>query len=106
FQAGDGIRDRNVTGVQTCALPIFRYGTLNLSNGNQLPYADQTHLNFKLHETLDANISYDFVYGGEGKDSDLKDFDVDGKIVIIQIGRASCRERGEMRAASGEVSGE
>src|SRR5699024_5800648 len=23
FQAGDGIRDRNVTGVQTCALPIF-----------------------------------------------------------------------------------
>src|SRR5437868_15233774 len=22
FQAGDGIRDRNVTGVQTCALPI------------------------------------------------------------------------------------
>src|SRR5207249_7273954 len=32
FQAEDGIRDRNVTGVQTCALPIFvahlerRYG--------------------------------------------------------------------------------
>src|SRR5207249_8055725 len=23
FQAEDGIRDRNVTGVQTCALPIF-----------------------------------------------------------------------------------
>src|SRR5699024_11654006 len=22
FEAGDGIRDRNVTGVQTCALPI------------------------------------------------------------------------------------
>src|SRR5438067_8393978 len=27
FQAEDGIRDRNVTGVQTCALPIF--GGLN-----------------------------------------------------------------------------
>src|SRR5699024_11787115 len=25
FQAEDGIRDRNVTGVQTCALPIFMY---------------------------------------------------------------------------------
>src|SRR5699024_12092028 len=25
FQAEDGIRDRNVTGVQTCALPIFYY---------------------------------------------------------------------------------
>src|SRR5699024_11422761 len=26
FQAEDGIRDRNVTGVQTCALPIFGRG--------------------------------------------------------------------------------
>src|SRR5699024_11461295 len=25
FQAEDGIRDRNVTGVQTCALPISRH---------------------------------------------------------------------------------
>src|SRR5699024_11884654 len=25
FQAEDGIRDRNVTGVQTCALPISEY---------------------------------------------------------------------------------
>jgi len=24
FQADDGIRDRDVTGVQTCALPIFK----------------------------------------------------------------------------------
>src|SRR5207249_4598444 len=28
FQAEDGIRDRNVTGVQTCALPISRESTL------------------------------------------------------------------------------
>src|SRR5699024_11195123 len=27
FQAEDGIRDRNVTGVQTCALPIFTWFT-------------------------------------------------------------------------------
>src|SRR5699024_11429931 len=26
FQAEDGIRDRNVTGVQTCALPILMIG--------------------------------------------------------------------------------
>src|SRR5699024_4381914 len=31
FQAEDGIRDRNVTGVQTCALPIF---TVLLNNIN------------------------------------------------------------------------
>src|SRR5438067_13821844 len=28
FQAEDGIRDRNVTGVQTCALPIFGVNNL------------------------------------------------------------------------------
>src|SRR5207249_6846247 len=27
FQAEDGIRDRNVTGVQTCALPIYEVPT-------------------------------------------------------------------------------
>src|SRR5699024_11884260 len=27
FQAEDGIRDRNVTGVQTCALPIYTMTT-------------------------------------------------------------------------------
>src|SRR5699024_7338475 len=31
FQAEDGIRDRNVTGVQTCALPIYK----------QLPTTDE-----------------------------------------------------------------
>src|SRR5699024_11266912 len=31
FQAEDGIRDRNVTGVQTCALPI--YGVLLSGTG-------------------------------------------------------------------------
>src|SRR5699024_4988784 len=29
FQAEDGIRDRNVTGVQTCALPIYRKARLH-----------------------------------------------------------------------------
>src|SRR6266540_3070500 len=29
FQAEDGIRDRDVTGVQTCALPIFVNGRLD-----------------------------------------------------------------------------
>src|SRR5699024_12714518 len=30
FQAEDGIRDRNVTGVQTCALPISHAGELEI----------------------------------------------------------------------------
>ena len=31
FQAEDGIRDTSVTGVQTCALPIYSLGSLPLS---------------------------------------------------------------------------
>src|SRR5207249_7624160 len=30
FQAEDGIRDRNVTGVQTCALPISRVRSIEV----------------------------------------------------------------------------
>src|SRR5699024_12124422 len=41
-QAEDGIRDRNVTGVQTCALPIFRR---------------------KLIETLENQMEQDYVRG-------------------------------------------
>src|SRR5699024_3925314 len=40
FQAEDGIRDRNVTGVQTCALPIWfvlRYRTDLDSSADRLP---------------------------------------------------------------------
>src|SRR5699024_1790500 len=33
FQAEDGIRDRNVTGVQTCALPIFYTASFMMSWG-------------------------------------------------------------------------
>src|SRR5699024_11411282 len=36
FQAEDGIRDRNVTGVQTCALPISYYrAEVYLNEGGQ-----------------------------------------------------------------------
>src|SRR5256885_5837809 len=34
FQAEDGIRDYKVTGVQTCALPIF-FGTTNVATYNR-----------------------------------------------------------------------
>src|SRR5699024_11278511 len=35
FQAEDGIRDRNVTGVQTCALPIYLFMLGIVTNINQ-----------------------------------------------------------------------
>src|SRR5699024_805141 len=39
FQAEDGIRDRNVTGVQTCALPILSGGALPHPHGVVLSLA-------------------------------------------------------------------
>src|SRR5699024_11698098 len=36
FQAEDGIRDRNVTGVQTCALPILMMAITKRSIQNRL----------------------------------------------------------------------
>src|SRR5699024_12202256 len=35
-QAEDGIRDRNVTGVQTCALPIWSRTTATISSTDNL----------------------------------------------------------------------
>src|SRR5207249_9653349 len=37
FQAEDGIRDRNVTGVQTCALPISIAGTVPRAPARRAP---------------------------------------------------------------------
>src|SRR5207248_8897496 len=36
FQAEDGIRDRTVTGVQTCALPIFSASLVSRPNDQQI----------------------------------------------------------------------
>src|SRR5437773_8561497 len=42
FQAEDGIRDRDVTGVQTCALPI--YEVRNFLAANALFWCDRFHI--------------------------------------------------------------
>src|SRR5207249_5584529 len=49
FQAEDGIRDRNVTGVQTCALPIYLllHGRRELDAG-LLEKLDLHHLGIQL----------------------------------------------------------
>src|SRR5260370_3389996 len=39
FQAEDGIRDSSVTGVQTCALPIFRIQWLSWHQTRPDPYS-------------------------------------------------------------------
>src|SRR5699024_11874080 len=78
FQAEDGIRDRNVTGVQTCALPIF---PLPLVAGPS-PVSDQSPALPKFQFITDLNR-----YGGGG---------VGAETSTHEIGRAACREREEI----------
>src|SRR5688572_31529187 len=92
FQAEDGIRDLTVTGVQTCALPIFRLPvTLELvvlsmavaiaiavpaavvASVRQNTWGDYTAMIIAL-----AGVSIPEFFLG---------------VLLLQIGRASCRER-------------
>ena len=66
FQAEDGIRDIGVTGVQTCALPIFAKSELTFR-----------HLKNHLTQVLDLD------YAAFG----------DHEALGLENGRASCRER-------------
>src|SRR2546426_12741411 len=76
FQAEDGIRDYKVTGVQTCALPIFSLD--EAKNGEVSP------------ATLERAASemarlFDIRYGGVG----------------TEIGRGAWRGRGEISVVGG-----
>src|SRR6266540_6365251 len=50
FQAEDGIRDRDVTGVQTCALPILQQGL------SEPLYVDQVHYTAAMSKRLGEEI--------------------------------------------------
>src|SRR5260370_25420300 len=82
FQAEDGIRDSSVTGVQTCALPIFEV-ILGLGV-RHTAFAVETEDDLKdaWHALQDAGVRI------------LRAIDhVSQKSLYFQIGRASCRER-------------
>src|SRR5699024_11723918 len=56
FQAEDGIRDRNVTGVQTCALPILK---INSGDGvARVYFAHESPVEYS--EPYDIDIIKDF----------------------------------------------
>src|SRR5699024_12067753 len=67
FQAEDGIRDRNVTGVQTCALPIFVDGRIKTSTLNIV--IDYVQAN---DDTGNAYFGMDNIEAYEGWSEDLR----------------------------------
>src|SRR5699024_11350289 len=91
-QAEDGIRDRNVTGVQTCALPIFH----QVGNHNVGIHQVGNHKvdNHELLSTKElstnkpiTNIQKEHQPSDDGQSTSER-FEV-----LWKIGRASCRER-------------
>src|SRR5437762_9123932 len=86
FQAEDGIRDTSVTGVQTCALPIFR---------DLICSAPRTPV--RMQEQVSNVMATQWLRGSEWAISHARGFrdEVKARVEsgIAEIGRASCRER-------------
>src|SRR5699024_12222433 len=82
FQAEDGIRDRNVTGVQTCALPILR----DVEGATLL-----RELRTEVSSLRRREAELSSRYGDRHPE------------MVNKIGRASCRERGEIAVDDGGV---
>src|SRR5689334_24537283 len=78
FQAEDGIRDGTVTGVQTCALPIFA------SKWQFLPYIERGIHQFNRVDVCNV--------GGLTEAMKVAGWS-EAHYVDLKIGRASCRER-------------
>src|SRR5690625_8006336 len=79
FQAEDGIRDGHVTGVQTCALPIYFGRSLSKDNA----------LYITISQSCEGWIA--------------RFFGARRSAAIREIGRASCRERGENWGGGGQL---
>src|SRR5260370_18832212 len=58
FQAEDGIRDSSVTGVQTCALPIFLAGIVSISVQPFIAYRDGRAAGEALRSVKAAQLLY------------------------------------------------
>src|SRR2546430_4178077 len=84
FQAEDGIRDLTVTGVQTCALPISRLAFFQMIGGKTLGGLNGAFLTTTILTSVTGfffpitKVTPGLVIGG---------------ISLLEIGRASCRER-------------
>src|SRR5690606_40532677 len=96
----DGIRDFHVTGVQTCALPIFTSGRVH--SGRLLlrfeGVHDRTAAEALRNTLLIAEVDPDELPEEEDEFYDHQLIDLD--VVTVdgtQIGRASCREDGRSR---------
>src|SRR5205807_6054915 len=100
FQAEDGIRDYKVTGVQTCALPILA----SVVQPVERSILDDRAVTTEQPLPRTVELQYGpFVTGSlELQASARQSFDevmIDEQFTV-EIGRASCRERGEVEVVA------
>src|SRR3712207_8942107 len=90
FQAEDGIRDIGVTGVQTCALPISA-ALLPLSKTWKPPWCPARDEWRRI-----MGYSHTMADHSAGTKDAIQPFvttRMAGRVLVEEIGRASCRER-------------
>src|SRR5207249_8439623 len=101
----DGIRDRNVTGVQTCALPIC--GKVVLASGAPQPVQQVAVAKRGAAGSITWGLNDSYFPGKDDAYPDLVGWQVlnprkvDGFEPTFKIGRASCRERVEISVTDG-----
>src|SRR5258706_11471396 len=83
FQAEDGIRDWSVTGVQTCALPIYLWPPLPLP-GIRVVHSLAAGEHERIRQRIGRDLRLVVIRDMAG---------LDGETPRVEIGRASCRER-------------
>src|SRR5439155_11695749 len=89
FQAEDGIRDGHVTGVQTCALPIYDVTVITGRLGGNALEVDREAERAFGYRTVRLGRSLPMISNGSIA---RWSFGV-GLKARLEIGRASCRER-------------
>src|SRR5206468_9591856 len=95
--------DLIVTGVQTCALPISVHKGFGLVGGNNRPYASPVDVGPAAKANPDVKfVVYHSGYEPEDQEGPYTDATADVGVNRLiktamgnEIGRASCRERGE-----------
>src|SRR2546429_8813010 len=95
FQAEDGIRDVAVTGVQTCALPIWFDSAVSLKIAERSPAVDPLPVPVRCAKSGSSNDGRLRGSLGTGRDRSavISVLARSSCCSCSEIGRASCRER-------------
>src|SRR5205823_7131094 len=102
--AEDGIRDKLVTGVQTCALPISLSRATGATERRAMTTIDEAFLDPAFEQFIREKISKQMNRSSVTADLLRKEPGIGKNVAwdISEIGRASCRERVE-KAACGRM---